>query len=452
VSLSRCLTHLRVAALLLLAVTLPMHGKGDDTYAFVSGGAEARAVRLEAIPGGVAWTWTKPTTAGWDTVLLGLHLRALEGETAEPWLEFAVGTVKVRQYLERGSQGLRWLNLTGLRAQLEAGRRVEVLGHGLEIASEPATLRLFANHLDLKGRILILAPHPDDAEIAAFGLYAGRNATIVTLTCGNAGDANYADQFSDPAEQYRFKGFLRAMDSVTVPWLGGVPPERCFNLGYFDARLQDMHGRPTDAVPEVYGPNRDVSVYRRANLGRLLPKGPRTNTWAHLVDDLAEVFRKVRPSVIVLPHPFLDSHSDHAFTTVAAMEALERWKRPVKLLLYTNHAAENLYPHGPAGTSAPLPAWSGRALSVEGVYAHPVSPELQRRKLFAMDGMHDLRLSPAEQIACRDGNAAPPREDYPRLPAVDYFRRGPRPEELFFVFSRKGAGRLVRTFVEEAKD
>ena len=40
------------------------------------------------------------------------------------------------------------------------------------------------------------------------------------------------------------KGYLRAVDSVTVPWQGGIPPQRCFNLGYFDARLEEMRARP----------------------------------------------------------------------------------------------------------------------------------------------------------------------------------------------------------------
>ena len=111
-----------------------------------------------------------------------------------------------------------------------------------------------------RGAILIVAPHPDDAEIAAFGLYASaRDVTIVTVTSGNAGDANYADDFPDPAEQYRFKGFLRAVDSVTVPWQGGDRrPSAASTSGYFDARLRTMHEKPRETLAELYGPNDDV--------------------------------------------------------------------------------------------------------------------------------------------------------------------------------------------------
>ena len=48
--------------------------------------------------------------------------------------------------------------------------------------------------------------------------------------------------------------------------------------------------------------------------------------------------------------------------------------------------------------------------------------------------MHDLRLSPAEQMACGDP-AAPGGPTTRGRPTVDYFRRGPRPEEVFFVVS-----------------
>ncbi len=71
-----------------------------------------------------------------------------------------------------------------------------------------------------------------------------------------------------------------------------------------------------------------------------------------------------------------------------------------------------------------------RDLPVEGVYSHAVSPTLQRRKLYALETMHDLRLSPTEQASCDVPGAAPTRPDYPRqpdgrlLPARPARRRG----------------------------
>jgi LmbE family N-acetylglucosaminyl deacetylase len=423
----------------------------DDRYLFAAGRSHESAIRLEATPAGARFLWSAP--GGWDTALLGVKVT---GVAPDPRMDATAGAARVRQHYEADARGLRWLNLTGLKAELKEGAAVEIQAQGLTLDAA-ATLRTFANRLDLSKPILVLAPHPDDAEIGSFGLWAGRHATIVTVTSGNAGDANYAADFPDPAQQYLFKGYLRAVDSVTVPWQGGIPPERCFNLGYFDARLKTMREKPGEVVPELYGPNDDVAAYRRANIGRLLPIGPRKNSWANLVEDLRAILKKVDPAIVVAPHPHLDNHADHQYVTVALAEALERWKKPATFLLYTNHADRNFYPYGPAGTNvsipplaASLPAWAaGSELPVQSVYSHPVSADLQRRKLYALETMHDLRLSPAEQVSCGDP-AAPRRPDFPRVYGVDYFRRGPRPDEVFFAYDRDALRELMRAFV--AKD
>ena len=93
-----------------------------------------------------------------------------------------------------------------------------------------ATVRLFDSKPDLSGSVLVLAPHPDDAEIAAFGLYANRKSTVVTVTAGNAGAPTYEAVFDDPSEHYLFKGRIRLIDSITVPLQGGIPPERALFL------------------------------------------------------------------------------------------------------------------------------------------------------------------------------------------------------------------------------
>ena len=94
-----------------------------------------------------------------------------------------------------------------------------------------------------------------------------------------------------------------------------------------------------------------------------------------------------------------------------------------------------------------LPPWYGAQLPVEAVFAKTVSPELQRRKLFALESMHDLRLSPTEQDGCLPQGIQSKRDDYPRVPEKDYLRRGPRSEELFFVYGRDGVRELIRSFL-----
>jgi LmbE family N-acetylglucosaminyl deacetylase len=413
----------------------------DDRYLFAPGQSTETFVAVERTPDGVQFTW--PGTKAWDTALLGV--RSAGAET-RAWVEIAAGTARLEHHLDANALGLRWLNVSSLRPHLAEGAPVRITTRGVTIEPGPAPLRLFANDLDLTDTMLILAPHPDDAEIAAFGLYADRKATIVTITSGNAGDFNYRANVSDPAEHYLLKGYLRTVDSVTVPWQGGIPPDRCFNLGYFDARLAAMRQTPDQPVSEMYGPNQDVLPYRRANIGRLLKIESRTSTWNHLVEDLEDLFRKVRPDIVVMPHPLLDTHLDHQYTTVAAVEALDRWNGTPTFLLYTNHASGNLYPFGPAGTAMSLPPWHENDLTVERVYSHPVTPALQRRKLFALESMHDLRLSPEEQHTC-DLPGVTRRPDFPRTPDVDYFRRGPRSEEVFFVFGRDGVREMIRGFL-----
>jgi LmbE family N-acetylglucosaminyl deacetylase len=419
------------------------------SYEFAAGRSTAVAVRLEREGAALAFTWPAQADSPHDTVLLALRVEADAGSSA-PSIEVATSSQRVRHYLDSGAQGLRWLNLSHLDPAPRPGDRVSLQGEALNLAPQDAELRLFDNHLDLGARILVIAPHPDDAEIAAFGLYADRHSTVVTVTAGNAGDANYAAEEPDQARQYELKGRLRAYDSVTVPWLGGVPPQRTANLGYFDARLDVMYQKPAQVVPELYGPNTDVARYRIYNLSSLVPGTSRSNSWRHLVEDLTAVLRQVRPEIIVMPDPRLDGHRDHEFTSVALVQALDRWGGAPRFLLYTNHADENLYPYGPRGAPVSLPPLHG-PVSVERVFSLATPPGLQTRKLFALEAMHDLRPSPDEQVR-GETDPARWRPDYPRRPEVDYFRRGPRANELFLAYDSPGVRAVVREFLASYRD
>ena len=413
-----------------------------DPYVFATADSMTR-LPLVATADGVRFSWPGALARG-DTALLAV--RSL-GAERDPWVEIAVGDDRIQQYLDANALGVRWLNLSGLIERLSPGAEVMIRTHAVTLAAEAATLRVFDNHLDLKGRILVIAPHPDDAEIAAFGLYADREATVVTVTAGNAGDMNYRASLSDPAEHYALKGYLRAVDSVTVPWQGRIPPERTANLGYFDGRLDAMYQKPEQTFPEVYGPNTDVARYRRANLSTLVSGAMRSNSWRHLVEDLAQVLRKVNPAIVVMPDPRLDGHLDHEFASVALDEALAHWQGNPVFLLYTNHSDRDRYPYGPAGTVVSLPPGE-HPVRVQRVYSHPTPQALQVRKLFALESMHDLRLSPDEQMNCSVAGLAQ-RPDYPRIPETDYLRRAPRANELFLEFDKAGMHAAIVEFIEQ---
>jgi LmbE family N-acetylglucosaminyl deacetylase len=422
---------------------------GPGTFTFRDGRSRAIDLTIADSDGVPGIVWPELVDPRFDTALLGVQI-TVDAAAIAPYVEIAAGGSSDRQYFPAGDVGERWLNLTFLRGAT-AGTRITLRGDGVSFSAPAARLRLFERSHDLSKPVLVLAPHPDDAEIAAFGLYAtaNRNATVVTVTAGNAGSPTYEAVFDDPSDLYLFKGRIRVIDSITIPWQGRIPPERAFNMGYFDARLAEMHDKRDAVVPEMYRPNTDVNVYRRENIGSLLPLRPRESTWGHLVEDTLTVLKKVKPSVIVAPHPQLDLHRDHQYTTVALAEALARWDRPVTLLLYTNHADRNRYPYGPAGTLLSLPPPPPGDIVLDRIYSHPVSVDLQRLKLFALESMHDLRFTPSRQyqLARPDLRAAAPEKPGPE-PDITYLRRGPRSNELFFVYDRDSFGAMVTAFLE----
>ena len=421
-------------------------GPPPGTFTFRDGGSRVLDVTVAEMDGVPGFVWPELIDARWDTALLGVQI-ATDPLAAASYVEIAAGNASDRQYFRPGDAGERWLNVTFLRDAM-VGTRVSLRGEGVTIAAPAAKLRLFDGSFDLAKPLLVLAPHPDDAEIAAFGLYANRNATVVTVTAGNAGVPTYESVFDDPGDQYLFKGRIRLIDSITIPWQGRIPPERAFNMGYFDARIAEMHEKRDAVIPEMYRANTDINVYRKENIGSLLPMRPRDSKWSHLVEDTLTLLKKVKPSVIAAPHPQLDTHRDHQYVTIALSEALARWNRPVTLLLYTNHADRNRYPYGPAGTLMSLPPPPPGDIVVDGIYSHPVPPALQRMKLFALESMHDLRFSPTRQyqLAREDARAMAPEKTGPE-PDITYLRRGPRSNELFYVYDRETFNAMVKAFL-----
>jgi LmbE family N-acetylglucosaminyl deacetylase len=443
--------ELKVTVLLVATLMVALAQESSTQQARFTFPDSGRSITLTASDGAATFEW--PAGGEWTTALLGVQVQADPG-AALPYVEISAGGASDRQYVAPGRAGEEWVNLSFLRGAVTPGSRVSLRGTGAAVAASSGTLRLFTAAPELSKSVLVLAPHPDDAEIAAFGVYATTKSTVVTVTAGNAGAPNYESVFEDPVDLYLFKGRIRLIDSITVPWQGGVPPERAFNLGYFDARLAEMYDKRDAVVPEMYRPNSDINVYRRDNIGSLLPKRPLESRWDNLVDDVLAVLKKVKPAAIVAPHPQLDTHRDHQFTTVALSEALRRWNDRVTLLLYTNHADENRYPYGTAGTlmSLPPPPGNPAEIQLDRMYSHPVSSDLQRRKLFALESMHDLRYNPNRQyqLAKGDDRAATPEKPGPD-PDITYLRRGPRSNELFYAYDRDTFRAMIDAFLATRK-
>jgi len=332
------------------------------------------------------------TLQGDETLVLELQVKSSWlGRFLDPRIELLAGEQADRQTFERGVDGLRFLNLTGLAAPLQAG-----------------TLRLRGRHCRLQGqprlwvtppvelqrrRVMVIAPHADDAELAAYGLYSQAGETwVVTLTAGEIEAEHYQQMGMDKAEAARLKGRLRAWDSIAVPRWAGVPEAHCVQLGYFCLQLPVMQAAPDQPAASREADMADIRPFRQFNPFPLPADQDGAPTWHNLLADLRALLEMARPEVLVMPHPQLDPHPDHICAQAAVLEALQglAWK-PQTLLCYANHLHDNdRWPMGDSGDGVALPP----QLSAAQAWA-PCSLVLdlatQRDKAMALGMMHDLQ-------------------------------------------------------------
>jgi LmbE family N-acetylglucosaminyl deacetylase len=380
----------------------------------------------------------------WDDrgqlAVLRLEISArLSGWWSEPCIWISSTGNTSRQCFERRAKGARYLLLPSDIAG--SGAELNLVGEHLKWEEQTAEVLLFEPPALEGARVLILAPHPDDAEIAAFGLYSASHSYVVTMTAGNYIDGRYAGLHPEPAVQDRLRGEVRTWDSLVVPFWGGVPPERVVNLGYLTHSLPAFYKAQQAGSALAASWDDRPGQFRQGAIADLLGSREAVASWDSVVADLIAVLEAVDPDVIVAPHPALDAAPDHQYTTHALLEALAQLgDEKAVLLLYTNHHVwSEHYPFGPSDATITLPPWFGEG-KFAGLYSHALDERAQLRKLFALGAMHDLRKppmrasgGPARIFADRLGQAlALVRRD----PVGDYsyFRRAVRPNELFFVF------------------
>lgn len=418
----------------------PRFDPGQD-YAYDLAATDAKVVNVELSAAGFAWPAQLPEG---DTLLLEFTLTQTVG--AEPSVTAAAGGVSLHQVFESGGKGRRFLDLSPLRGT-SAGVSVVLTGAGASWQGGAARLFVYRNAPLSAQKVLVVAPHPDDAEIGAFGLYLRSKADVITVTSGDAGGENFETLFPESGAHYRVKGWIRTWDSISVPFYGGVMPGQARNLGYYDALLRKMQAAPATPVAPLLAKLDDPGFYRRLNVDQALRARPFHATWDALVADFLWELERTKPTLIAAPHPLLDNHPDHQYTTIALIEALAKWQGQCELYLYTNHALENeAFPLGDRAAMSGLPASSRADLFFRRIYSHPLTVEEQKLKLVALEDMHDLRA-----FDLRDGT--PPVDEATRRSWTehDYYRRGPRPNELFFVLTKEDALRLRQAFLDKKK-
>src|SRR5437016_14202737 len=94
-----------------------------------------------------------------------------------------------KEFFRRRVRCNTFLNLTRLiRAGAKAGARVILRGLRVTWPAGRTSLHVCHESVRPADRVLVVSPHPDDAELGAFGLYADTQATVVTVTAGVASD------------------------------------------------------------------------------------------------------------------------------------------------------------------------------------------------------------------------------------------------------------------------
>jgi LmbE family N-acetylglucosaminyl deacetylase len=236
-----------------------------------------------------------------------------------------------------------------------------------------------------------------------------------------------------------------------IPFWGGISPLRCFNLGYFDETLNKMFRNPSQKIPSL-SQTFDLNTFRQYNVSDLLPKNTTQEpTWNNLVADLVRLLAEINPSIIVIPSPVTDGHSDHQYATLALLEALEQTPS-VKgsLYLYTVHGAySSRWPLGTSESVVSLPPFFSKLPFFEKIYSLHLPEDVFIRKFFALEDMHDLRpvfFLPMQQAA--EAWPAAFQSIYLHWRGVLVMRKYLRMDELFFVTSTENAPRLLEMFLK----
>ena len=400
--------------------------KDDYQYRFTAD-TECPDVRLE---GGRVLLQAPLSLAGDETLILALKVKSgVLGRFVDPFVQFADD----RQTFERGVNGLRYLNLTGCAEALSAGE-VSLRGRFCRVVGQPQ-LWVLPQPDYSEQRVMVIAPHADDAELAAFDLYSqAKEAWIVTLTAGEIEAQHYQQMGLEPAQAARLKGRLRAWDSVAVPRWAGVPQAQCAQLGYFCLQLPAMQAAPEQPIPSREADLTDTRMFRQFNSLALPGDEDGAPTWNNLLADLRALILRAKPQVIVLPHPAIDPHPDHICAHSAVIEALQglAWQ-PDTLLGYANHLHDNdRWPMGNSGDGIALPPVFDASLTLR-PYSRVLSLEQQRDKAMALGMMHDLQPRAALKRRVRRSiqRLLAGRKPSP-YGENEFFRKAVRRHELFW--------------------
>jgi len=327
------------------------------------------------------------------TVFLEISLKStFLGKIFQPYIEIKSEKNLDIQYFEHNVCGKRYLNLSSF--VVLGNKKIILNGKNLYIKNQNVKIISFKKKSLNNKKILILSPHPDDAEISAYGLYShyNTNTYIVTITAGNGGAQQYSDLYTEKVQHYQKKGRIRTWNSISIPLLAGIDHNNILNLGFFDGSLKSMYEDKKVTIKSKYTKNSNIDYFRNQNISSLKSKLSGVSNWNSLVENLCILIKEIEPDIIISPYSAIDWHSDHKYSTIALLEALEILKiKKGELFLYTNHySLTEFYPYGKQESIVSLPP-SFQEIYFETIYSYNLSNIDQKDKVIALDAMNDLR-------------------------------------------------------------
>ena len=185
-------------------------------------------------------------------------------------------------------------------------------------------------------RLLVFAPHPDDASLAAGGLMQQwENVTICHVTAGDGywrAEEAYEGHWSPDGADYVALGRQRWREAQEA---AGILHAQRFLLGFPDACLMEVlkSTQPfrspftrCDTVPYSFAVQPGVA-YTAANLVALFRRA----------------IQQTQPQLIVAPS-ILDENETHHATAMALREVWKTWPDHPPVWSYIVHAAHGFYP------------------------------------------------------------------------------------------------------------
>ena len=372
-----------------------------------------------------------------ETLILKLKLKSnFLSKIFLPYLEISNINKKEKTFFEYGLNGMRYIDISSFAGNSS----IKIDSKMCKITSKKVEIFSYDNLNIKEKKVLIIAPHPDDAEISSFGLYSSaKESFIVTVTAGE-GSCKFCDFDCDKELKAKIKGNLRIFDALTTGLLGKVKYENSLVLGYFNETIKIMYENKNKLVSSKTAGISDINYFRRVNHSNIVTNSKPKSNWDSLLNDFECIINSIKPDLIVTLHPQIDSNIDHKYITLAIIEAMEKLNcEEIKLLTLTNHLTQNeFYPYGNMFSTTALAPRFKTSFIFDSIYSHKLSREQQIYKYYALESMHDLRDSTI-QIGFKKAFLFAFRQlrRYLSRKEKSYYRRSVRTNEIFYVTNYK---------------